>query len=73
MHIDDIYEEYPNQWVLIKVTKEDEIGEVEEGDVIFAGEDRDEMYKALENVADGEQIATLYTGEILEEGESFSF
>ncbi|MCA9391688.1 hypothetical protein KC614_00600 [candidate division WWE3 bacterium] len=73
MHIDDIYEEYPDKWVLVRVTKEDEIGEVVEGEVLFVSDDRDEMYKAIANVEGGSTVATLYTGEILSEGQSFAF
>ena len=73
MTIEEIYEQYPDKWVLAKVLKENRLGEIAEAEPIKVSDDRDEIYDAMGAVADGEHVATLFTGEILEEGEAFAF
>jgi hypothetical protein len=73
MKLKEIYKKYPDQWVLVMVSKESQAGEVIEGEPIKASENRDEIYSAIGKVADGEHVATLYTGEILGKGQAFAF
>ncbi len=69
----EIFHHHPNQWVLVRVTKENEIGELVEGEVLCASPDRDVVYQAIGKVEKGAKVATLFTGEVLPEGQSFSF
>lgn len=73
MTIKQIFKKYPDQWVLIRVTKTGTHQKVLEGEPIKISEDRDEVYKAIGTVPDGEHVATLFTGEILGKGEAFAF
>ena len=73
MTTEQIKLKYSNQWVLVRVTKENEIGELVEGEVLCASPDRDVVYRAIGKVEKGAKVATLFTGEVLPEGQSFSF
>jgi hypothetical protein len=73
MTIKEIYEQYPDQWLLVKVIKQDDDGKITEAEPICNSTKRDEVYEAIGTVRRGEHVATLFTGEIIKEGEAFSF
>ncbi|MCA9390392.1 hypothetical protein KC571_03230 [candidate division WWE3 bacterium] len=73
MKLSEIHKLYPDEWVLVKVTKENTRGELEEAEVITHHPDRDKVYDAMSEIKSGEHVATIFTGEILKDGEAFSF
>jgi len=73
MKIDEIKKKYKNQWVLIEVTKQDELNRPLEGDVMINSKDRDEIYDGLDGVEDNKHVATFYTGEIPKKGYAVAF
>ena len=73
MSIDELYEKHPDKWVLAKVLKEDRLGKATDVEIVMVSDDRDEVYEAIGAIPDGEHVATLFTGEVLEEGEAFAF
>jgi hypothetical protein len=61
----EIKERYPQQWVLIAYTEEDEYLNVIRGEVLAYSPDRDEIYDYLPN-RNGKAVAIEYTGPIPE-------
>lgn len=62
MRLDEIREQYPNEWVLIEFTELDDELRVAEGKVIAHSLNRDEIEKELMALKSG-KIAVEYTGE----------
>lgn len=73
MTIEEIKKKHKNQWILAKVLKEDRLNRVTEAEVVLASPNKEEIYKALSKVKEGEHICTFYTGEILPKGMAFAF
>jgi len=72
MKIEEIKEKYKNEWVLVEVTKTDEIGRPVEGNLIAHSNNRDDTYAAMRQ-AKAKHIAHFYTGEIPKKGYAVSF
>lgn len=62
MRLDEIKEQYPNEWVLIEFTELDDELKVADGKVIAHSGSRDEIEEELMARKDG-KIAVEYTGE----------
>lgn len=62
MRLDEIKEQYPNEWVLIEFTELDDELKVADGEVIAHSRSRDEIEKELMALKNG-RIAVEYTGE----------
>lgn len=69
--IETITREHKDEWVLVRVAKEDALGQPLEGEVIAHSKDRDEIYKAQEEVVG--DLAIFYTGEIPKKGYAVAF
>ena len=61
----EIKQRYPQQWVLIAYTEEDEYLNVIQGEVLAYSPDRDDIYDYLPN-RNGKAVAIEYTGPIPE-------
>lgn len=59
---EQIYAEFKDEWVLIQDPVTDESLNIIEGNVVFHGKDRGEMYSKIGELAVPRYIATLYTG-----------
>ena len=73
MTVKEMHTNHPDMWLLVTVTKENTKGEMIEGEILHSSKERDDVYEALEHVADGQHVAIIYTGEVLKEGEAFAF
>ncbi|MCI0487826.1 MAG: hypothetical protein L0229_14635 [Blastocatellia bacterium] len=62
MRLEEIKQQYPNEWVLIEFTELDDELKVVEGEVIAHSPSRDEIEKELLELKTP-QIAIEYTGE----------
>ena len=63
--LEEIKQQYPQQWVLIAYTEEDEYLNVVRGQVLASSPDRDDIYAYLPN-RNGKSVAIEYTGPIPE-------
>lgn len=61
--IEEIKKKFKNEWVLVEVLEEDELGRTMSGKVIAHGKNRDETYAALKETK-GKYTFHFYTGEI---------
>lgn len=61
--LDEIKQQYPNQWVLVEFTKLDEDLNVLRGRVVETASSKGELYRKLVN-ADVKKFAIEYTGEL---------
>ncbi len=67
LSLDEIYDRYPDEWVLIAYTELDEDGTPLWGEVIAHSSDRDEVYDMLPLRKD-KAVAIEYTGPLVDEG-----
>jgi hypothetical protein len=72
MKIEEIKEKYKDEWVLLEISDEDEIGIPKEGEVIAHSKERDDIYKALRDTK-GKYTYQFYTGKIPKEGYAVAF
>ncbi len=72
MKIEEIEQKYKDEWVLIEVTKSNNLGQTIEGNVIAHSKNRDDTYKAMKKTK-AKDIAHFYTGEIPKKGYAVSF
>lgn len=72
MKIKEIKKKYKDEWVLIEVTKSDELGQPLEGNVITHSRNRDDTYAAMKQTKT-KDFAHFYTGEIPEESYAVAF
>ena len=72
MHIEDIRKKYKDEWVLVEVTKVDELGNPMEGELIAHSRNRDDTYAAMKQTQ-ARDIAHFYTGEIPKKGYAVAF
>ena len=72
MKIKEIEKKYKNEWVLIEVTEEDELGQTMEGEVIAHSRNRDDTYVAMKETK-AKDTAHFYTGEIPKKGYAVAF
>lgn len=71
MEIKKIKRKYKNEWLLIKVTAEDEKDQPIEGEVILHSKNRDEVYEAQKNLKD--YLYITYSGEMPKKGFAVAF
>lgn len=72
MNIEEIKKKHKDEWVLVEVTKCDELGQPIEGKVIAHSKNRDDTYKAMKKFAE-KRTYHFYTGEIPKEGYAVAF
>ena len=70
--IEEIKKKFKDEWVLMEVSEEDEIGQTKSGKVIAHSKNRDDTYAALKNTK-GIYTFHFYTGEIPEKGYAVAF
>lgn len=74
MKITELKNKYKNKWILAKVTKEDKkLHTVLEVEPLVINEDRQKVYTQLAKLGKGAHVATIYTGEALPRGLTFTF
>ena len=66
MTLEEIRQQYPDEWVLIEFTELDEELKVIEGEVIAHSSNKEEIYQKLLEL-ENEQVAIEFTGEVPEE------
>jgi len=71
MEIKKIKRKYKNEWLLIKVTAEDEKDQPIEGEVILHSKNRDEIYEAQKKLK--EYLYITYSGEMPKKGFAVAF
>jgi len=72
MRIEEVKKQYPNEWVLAEVLKEDELGRPTEVTVIAHSKNRDDTYAAMRNTK-SKYTYHFYTGEIPKKGYAVAF
>jgi uroporphyrinogen-III synthase len=72
MKIEEIKKRYKDEWVLVEVLEEDEIGQPTEVEVIIHSKARDEIYEALKETK-RKYTYQFYTGEIPKKGYAVAF
>lgn len=70
MNIDEIKEQYKDEWVLVEVTKRDSLGQPIEGNVITHSRNRDDTYEAMTKA---KHLYHIYTGKIPTKGYAVAF
>lgn len=71
--VEQIKNKYKNEWVLVEVLEEDELGRPTKVKLIAHSKNRDDIYEELDNIETGKHVATLYTGEIPKKGYAVAF
>jgi hypothetical protein len=66
MTLEEVKQQFPNEWVLIEFTELDAELKVVQGEVIAHSPNKEEIYKKLPELAN-ERIAVEFTGEMPEE------
>ena len=64
MKIAEIKRKYKNKWVLLEVVKMSDVNQIEEANLIWASDNKDEVYERAKKVEEGKTIATFYTGRL---------
>jgi hypothetical protein len=64
---EEIYEKFDSEWVLVGDPETEENLLLIRGRVLWHGTDKDEMYRAIDELSTPWRLATLYTGRISEE------
>lgn len=72
MKTEEVKKEYSNEWVLVEVLKEDEIGNPTEVRVLVHSKIKSEIYEAMKNSVD-KYTYHFYTGKIPKEGYAVAF
>lgn len=72
MKIEEIKKKYKDEWVLVMVTKPDELGRPVEGNVIAHSRNRDDTYRAMKQTR-VKDFAHFYTGKIPKKGYAVAF
>ncbi len=70
--VEEIKEEYEDEWILAEVIEENEQGEPTKVELIAHSKCRDEIYAALKDTK-GEYTCQFYTGEIPKKGYAVAF
>ena len=70
--IEEIKKKYKDEWVLVEVLEEDELGQPIEVELIAHSKSRDDTYEAMRK-AKAKDIAHFYTGEIPKKGYAVAF
>ena len=69
--LDEIRRQFPDEWVLIEVLEDDELGQPICGRVLAHGSDRDEIYHEQARLQG--DLAIVYTGEWPRKGFAVAF
>ena len=72
MKIEEVKKKYKDEWVLVEILKEDELGNPIKVKVLAHSKVRDDTYKALKDVKD-KYTYHFYTGEIPKKGYAVAF
>jgi hypothetical protein len=72
MKIEEIKKRYKDEWVLVEVLEEDELGQPTEVEVIIHSKARDEIYETLKETKT-KYTYQFYTGEIPKKGYAVAF
>lgn len=72
MKIEEIKKRYKEEWVLVEVLEEDELGQPTEVELIAHSKARDEVYDALKETK-MKYTCQFYTGEIPKKGYAVAF
>ena len=64
--LEEMYEQYPDRWLLIADPELDEALNVIRGEVVLSSEDRDDIYNNL-HLRNGKSAAIEYTGGLPED------
>jgi hypothetical protein len=67
LSITEIERQFPSEWVLVDEPQTDELGQVQDGRVLYHSKDRDEVYRRAVELRPA-HFAMLYTGAVPEEG-----
>lgn len=67
LSISEIERQFPSEWVLVDEPQTDELGQVQDGRVLYHNKDRDEVYRRAVELRPS-RFAMLYTGTVPEEG-----
>lgn len=73
MSIEQIKDKYKDEWVLLEVLEEDDLGRPIRARIIAHSRNRDDIYDELKNIEKGKHVATFYTGEIPKKGYAVAF
>ncbi len=71
MKIEEIKQQYQNQWLLIKVEKTNKLNQPIEGQLIANSKNRDDIYQKMKNVKG--HTYTIYSGKIPRKGFAVAF
>lgn len=71
MNVEEIKKKHPDQWVLVRVLRKNELGQLIEGEIMAHSKNRDEIYEKMKNVKG--HTYTLYTGKIPKKGYAVAF
>ncbi|MFO7991066.1 MAG: hypothetical protein R6U61_02085 [Thermoplasmata archaeon] len=69
--LEEIKKKYPDQWILVEVIEENEIGETVKGRVIYHSKARDDVYDAMKETSKYTHV--FFSGEIPKKGYAFAF
>jgi len=72
MTIKDLEKEYRDEWVLVEVLKEDELGQPTDVRLLAHSKNRDEIYTKLRETK-STYVSTFYTGKIPQKGYAVAF
>ncbi len=70
--VEEIKEEYKDEWVLVEVIEENELGEPTKVELIAHSKCRDDTYDAMKDTK-GKYTCHFYTGEIPKKGYAVAF
>ncbi|OGF54998.1 MAG: hypothetical protein A2Z21_05330 [Candidatus Fraserbacteria bacterium RBG_16_55_9] len=71
LSLQEIHRRFKDEWVLIRVLEEDELGQPLTGTIIAHSRDREEIYAAQASLRG--DLALFYTGEIPKKGYAVAF
>ncbi len=69
--LQEIHERFRDEWVLVRVLEEDELGQPLRGQVVAHSPDREEIYAAQRRLRG--DLALFHTGEIPKKGYAVAF
>ena len=73
MNIQEVKQQFKDEWVLLEVLQEDDLKQPIEVRVLTHSPNRDDVYDALLRVKEKIHVATMFTGAILKEGYAAAF
>ncbi len=72
-NIEQLKKQYKNEWLLVKIIKEDKLNRPLEGKLITHSKNREDIYDALLETKAKEHVASFYTGKIPQKGYAVAF